>query len=155
MHCARIFWIGFAAGLLLMCQDGLATNHAPRNARLVHGIGGISKTAKNDRRPIANHAPGDRERQTDSRRTADDYRSGYAAGMSDGKHAAAQLQRDRRDAVIAEKSSIRERAERDARAERIYRSSQLSAPIILDARACRRIDLHGESIYENCQLAGH
>jgi hypothetical protein len=41
-------------------------------------------------------------------------------------------------------------AESNARAERLYRASQLSAPIIIDAKACKRVGRHGESIYENC-----
>jgi len=41
-------------------------------------------------------------------------------------------------------------AETDARAERLYRASQFSAPIIIDAKACKRVGAHGESIYENC-----
>jgi len=41
-------------------------------------------------------------------------------------------------------------AESNARAERLYRASQISAPIIIDAKACRRVGAHGESIYENC-----
>jgi len=41
-------------------------------------------------------------------------------------------------------------AQSNARAERLYRASQFSAPIIIDAKACKRIGAHGESIYENC-----
>ena len=44
-------------------------------------------------------------------------------------------------------------AESNARAERLYRASQVSAPIIIDAKACKRIGAHGESIYENCSTA--
>lgn len=48
------------------------------------------------------------------------------------------------------RAAVSEQAERDARAQRLYRSSQTSAPIIRNARACKRIGAHGESIYENC-----
>jgi len=41
-------------------------------------------------------------------------------------------------------------AESNARTERLYRASQFSAPIIIDAKACKRVGAHGESIYENC-----
>jgi len=41
-------------------------------------------------------------------------------------------------------------AESNGRAERLYRASQFSAPIILDAKACKRVGASGESIYENC-----
>lgn len=41
-------------------------------------------------------------------------------------------------------------AESSARMERLYRASQFSAPIIIDAKACKRVGTHGESIYENC-----
>jgi hypothetical protein len=41
-------------------------------------------------------------------------------------------------------------AESNARAARLYRASQFSAPIIIDAKACKRIGAQGESIYENC-----
>lgn len=44
-------------------------------------------------------------------------------------------------------------AESNARAERLYRASQFSAPILIDAKACKRIGKHGESIYENCSAA--
>lgn len=53
-------------------------------------------------------------------------------------------------AISVQKAAAREATERDARAENLYRSSQLSAPIIKDAKACKRIGAHGESIYENC-----
>ena len=43
-----------------------------------------------------------------------------------------------------------EQADVNARAERLYRASQFSAPIIIDAKACKRVGTHGESIYENC-----
>jgi len=41
-------------------------------------------------------------------------------------------------------------AESNARVERLYRASQFSAPIIIDAKACKRVGANGESIYENC-----
>ena len=47
-------------------------------------------------------------------------------------------------------ADAREAAERTARAEYLYRVSQTSAPIIANARACKRIGAQGESIYENC-----
>ena len=47
-------------------------------------------------------------------------------------------------------AEAREAIERNARAEYLYRSSQLSAPIITNATACKRIGAQGESIYENC-----
>ncbi|HTD28272.1 MAG TPA: hypothetical protein VK660_02680 [Xanthomonadaceae bacterium] len=55
--------------------------------------------------------------------------------------------RSNKELEAAEKSA---QADRDARAERIYRSSQLSAPIVIDAKACKRKGTNGESIYENC-----
>jgi hypothetical protein len=56
----------------------------------------------------------------------------------------------RADALAARNAVVREDAERDARAERLYRSSQLSAPILKDAKACKRTGANGMSIYENC-----
>lgn len=56
----------------------------------------------------------------------------------------------RADALAARNAVAREDAERDARAERLYRSSQLSAPILKDAKACKRTSANGMSIYENC-----
>ncbi len=53
-------------------------------------------------------------------------------------------------AIDTRKADAREAAEREARTNNLYRSSQLSAPIIKDAKACKRIGAHGESIYENC-----
>ena len=47
-------------------------------------------------------------------------------------------------------AEARETIERNARAEYLYRSSQLSAPIVTNATACKRIGAHGESVYENC-----
>ncbi len=43
-----------------------------------------------------------------------------------------------------------EQAESNARAERLYRASQFSAPLLIDAKACKRVGANGESIYENC-----
>lgn len=48
----------------------------------------------------------------------------------------------------------REQAQIDARAAHIYALSQTNDPILDDTRACKRIDAKGESIYENCALAG-
>jgi hypothetical protein len=48
------------------------------------------------------------------------------------------------------RAEARETAERAARVEDLYRVSQTSAPIIANATACKRIGVHGESIYENC-----
>jgi hypothetical protein len=56
----------------------------------------------------------------------------------------------RLDALAARNAVVREDAERDARTERLYRSSQLSAPILKDAKACKRTSANGMSIYENC-----
>jgi hypothetical protein len=49
-----------------------------------------------------------------------------------------------------QKTAAREQAEGVARANRLYQSSQFSAPIITDPTACRRTGANGESIYENC-----
>jgi hypothetical protein len=57
---------------------------------------------------------------------------------------------DRRSGIADARAAAREQAERDATADRIYQLSQLSAPIIVDAKACKRIGARGESIYENC-----
>lgn len=52
--------------------------------------------------------------------------------------------------ATAQKAAARDQALRDARAERLYQSSQFSAPIILHAKACKRTGAGGQSIYENC-----
>ena len=57
------------------------------------------------------------------------------------------------DGAAAQRAAARDQVERNARADRLYRSSQVSAPIITNATACKRIGAHGESIYENCQTA--
>jgi len=54
------------------------------------------------------------------------------------------------NAAAAQKAA---QAESTARAERLYRASQFSAPILIDAKACKRVGAHGESIYENCSAA--
>jgi hypothetical protein len=155
MMCARICWLGFAIGQLLVWQGAFANDRAPIKRPSLHPIGVASRTLA----PIGTHHAGTRHARTGARSQAaprgarDDYRSGYVAGLHDGKHATVQTPRSRRDIARAEAVAIRERAERDARAQRIYRNSQLSAPIIPDAKACKRLGAHGESIYENCQLA--
>jgi predicted membrane-bound mannosyltransferase len=53
-------------------------------------------------------------------------------------------------AIATQKADAHDAAERYARAERLYRGSQVSAPIVKDAKACKRIGAHGESIFENC-----
>ncbi len=55
-----------------------------------------------------------------------------------------------RDIALVRQAVANEISERGARADRLYAASQLSAPIILDAKACRRTGTNGESIYENC-----
>ncbi len=105
---------------------------------------------------------------TSQSRTSADQRILKAARRSHGSHASNKKpHKDKRidkpvearavtrvtrrgNAQTAQKSVVREQSERDARAERLYRSSQFSAPIIPDATACKRIGAHGESIYENC-----
>lgn len=155
MQCARICWLGFAVGQLLLWQGAFANDRAPIKRPSVHaiGVGLPTTTAVGTRRAGARRARTGSNIQATHRGARDDYRSGYVAGLRDGKHAVVQTQRSRRDIARTEAVAIRERAERDARAQRIYRASQLSAPIIVDARACKRIGAHGESIYENCQLA--
>lgn len=54
--------------------------------------------------------------------------------------------------AAARRLETRAIAERDARAMRIYASSQLSAPNIPGATSCKRVGVHGESIYENCGM---
>jgi hypothetical protein len=49
--------------------------------------------------------------------------------------------------AIAQKA---QQAESNARAARLYRASQFSAPILIDAKACKRVGANGQSIYENC-----
>jgi hypothetical protein len=56
----------------------------------------------------------------------------------------------RSDLAAARKAALQEKAEAGARADRLYGASQLSAPIIVNAKACKRIGANGESIYENC-----
>jgi hypothetical protein len=157
MNCTKIFWLGFAVGPLLMWQNVFATDHAPLNRPSAHRISGVSRTTStgDKRRSTAKHARSDKNRGTDNRGAHNDYRSGYVAGLRDGKPVAVQNKRSIRTIRAADQVAAREQVERDARSERIYRSSQLSAPIIIDAKACKRIGIHGESIYENCQLAQH
>ena len=156
MKFTKICWLGFAIGPLLMCGNALATGHALSNAPSVHGGGSWQITSNggqrrpNTQRPRAHIG---KSHKTGNLETRNDYRSGYVAGLREGKHVTTQRQRNSRESLSAEKYALREHAERDARAERIYRSSQLSVPIIIDAKACKRIGRHGESIYENCQLA--
>lgn len=52
----------------------------------------------------------------------------------------------------ARNALARQVAESDARSMRIYQTSQLSAPIIPNATACKRFGAHGETIYENCGM---
>ena len=154
-----ICWFGFAIAQLLLRQDAFANEHALSRLSSAHTIASGAQPTSRVGKPRHNtQRPRNRSSQTngsaDKRsRPRDDYRSGYVTGLRDGKHGARQVKQNRRDAHAAEKYAIREQAERDARAERIYRSSQFSAPIIIDAKACKRIGPHGESIYENCQLA--
>jgi hypothetical protein len=56
----------------------------------------------------------------------------------------------RRELVEQRKEAALQKAEVDARAKRIYDASQTSAPIIIDAKACKHVGANGESIYENC-----
>lgn len=71
----------------------------------------------------------------------------------DGRQRRADLKASRY--LLAQQARIlaREKQDIDARADRLYRASQVSAPIIVDAKACRRTGAHGESIYENCETA--
>ena len=154
-----ICWFGFAIAQLLLGQDALANEHALSRPPSAHAIASGAQPTSHVGKPRPSaQRPRNRSSQADGSadkrsRPRDDYRSGYVTGLRDGKHGAGQAKQNRRDARAAEKYAIREQAERDARAERIYRSSQFSAPIIIDARACKRRGAHGESIYENCQLA--
>lgn len=83
----------------------------------------------------------------------DDNRAAYAADAGNARRPAFGKKWMRGTTQFATKAAARDQSERDARSERLYRSSQLSAPIITDAKACKRTGAHGESIYENCQLA--
>ena len=158
MNMTRIFWLGFAASQLLIGQDAFA-HRAGSGQASMHASGDAWQSANPVSKPntTAHQARVRRNRHADStsdnrRGPGDGYRSGYTAGLRAGKHSTAQAKRSRRDFLAAEKYATHEQAERDVRAGRIYHSSQVSAPIIVDAKACRRIGSHGESIYENCQL---
>lgn len=160
MKYSKICWFGFAIAQLLLRQEAFANDHvlfkpssAPVSHRVAQSLRHVGKRRPSAQRPRnrSSQADGPVDNHSGAR---DDYRSGYVAGLRDGSHVAVKAKQIRRDARAAEKYAIREQAERDARAERIYRSSQLSTPIIIDARACKRIGTHGESIYENCQIAG-
>ena len=56
----------------------------------------------------------------------------------------------RSDITAARKAALQAKADASARANRLYDASQLSAPIIVNAKACKRTGENGESIYENC-----
>ena len=56
--------------------------------------------------------------------------------------------------ALQDRAQQRQRAQISARAERRYALSQTSAPILTDTRACKRVGPQGQSIYENCALAG-
>ncbi|HTA65603.1 MAG TPA: hypothetical protein VK753_08865 [Xanthomonadaceae bacterium] len=56
----------------------------------------------------------------------------------------------RQDVAEARKAAALEQAQARARADDLYAASQTNAPIIVDAKACKRIGANGESIYENC-----
>ena len=141
MKFTKICWLGFAIGQLLVWQNVDATGTPGKHSNIQRARDGRSHEA-------GNHS------------TRNDFQSGYVAGLTsnavenrDGNRSGMQSHRNRRYTQAAEKYAAREQFERDARAERIYRSSQLSAPIIINAKACKRIGTHGDSIYENCQLA--
>ena len=168
MNLTKICCLGVAAGQLLLWQNALANDHARLPRASVHWIGSawkITVPASTHRSPAA---PASASRGRKGRGLAhdlssadDDYKTGYVAGLRDGLRSPGKALRSRagipqrnRYAQATEAYFMREHADRDARAERIYRSSQLSAPIIIDAKACKRIGSRGESIYENCQLAG-
>lgn len=133
-------------------QVGLAI---PRNARVTVRV--ISTTAQSpaasNKRQTASRRVRKSRRSMDRGDTLTDIQAVYAANLGTLGVSAIQGKRVRRDAQANGKVAAREQSERDSRAERLYRSSQLSAPIITDAKACKRIGARGESIYENCQLA--
>ncbi|MEO5596829.1 MAG: hypothetical protein ABIQ97_06735 [Lysobacteraceae bacterium] len=79
--------------------------------------------------------------------------AGKAAATTKVRSANTRPQKASRGQLTAARNAqSREVAERDARSMRIYRTSQLSAPIIPDATSCKRVGAHGESIYENCGM---
>lgn len=59
-----------------------------------------------------------------------------------------------REFVREQQARQRQQAEVAARADRIYALARTNAPILTDTRACKRVGALGESIYENCALAG-
>ncbi len=168
MNFNKVYWLGFAIGPLLLWQSVHASDPALFKRPSLHGADSSTQTRGSTGKhpPKARRPRAGKNRQTSTRGTRNGDRSGGLAELSsnaaenrDRAHAAAQMQRSRREFQqrdrqirAAEKYAAREQAERDARAERIYRSSQLSAPIIVEATACKRIGSHGESVYENCQL---
>ena len=169
MNFNKVYWLGFAIGPLLLLQSVHAHDPALFKRPSLHGADSAAqpRSSTGKRPPRARHPRAGKNRQSSTRGARNGDRSGDLAGLPseaaknrDRAHAAAQMQRSRRDFQqrdrqirAAENHAAREQAERDARAERIYRSSQLSAPIIVEATACKRIGSHGESIYENCQIA--
>lgn len=56
--------------------------------------------------------------------------------------------------VIERRAQARELAAVAARRDRRYALARTNAPILSDTRACKRLGVHGESIWENCTLVG-
>ncbi|HEY2345815.1 MAG TPA: hypothetical protein VGH80_08020 [Xanthomonadaceae bacterium] len=54
------------------------------------------------------------------------------------------------DLAEARKAAALEQAQMQERADALYAVSQANNPILVDAKACRRVGANGESIYENC-----
>ncbi len=95
------------------------------------------------------HARKGRQASSGKKQRKDDRRDAPPAAHAQQRVAVRTIG-GRGNAMVWQKAAASEQFERDARAQRLYRSSQFSAPIIKDAKACRRIGAHGESIYENC-----
>lgn len=75
---------------------------------------------------------------------------GSVAHARPAHRSASEIKWQHAEVLAARKAAVREVLERNARANRLYQNSQFSAPIIINAKACKRIGVHGESIYENC-----
>jgi hypothetical protein len=160
MRLTKVAWLGAAVAQMLLWQNVPARDPATtvRPAARAFVVALQPAHASASSRPRAHR--GNRRKSAEPG-ASDRYDAGYAAGLRDGKRTATQAPRYRRSVrqydsgiLAIERQTMREQAERAALAERVYRSALVSAPIITDARACKRTGAHGESIYENCQLAG-
>ncbi len=140
--------------LWLMTSLLLAATTVPSGpAFAVKGAATASQAAPRIRGVVVKDTPPAKRDREPAKQAPKSHRDDHAGNRSQAMARTSDRRQALRAIALEDRARQHEQAEVQARASRIYATSQVSAPILRDTSACKHIGAHGESIWENCALA--